>query len=451
MSRPIAAPILLRAATVWGTTVLGTRILQRGQSLRVGDGPEAIVAKPDGSLTSDFPIRAVGTGWELDARGAVGGELFLRGRPENPAELARSGAPIPIVAGDYGLVQYESLSIFFQFVDAPPPIKKRRRINWALLLSFVFSIVAVGGGLALIWAVTTPLGIPKPLELTSQAELALQFNIKEEELEKEPSSGKEKGEDEEDAPKEKKQPAKAIANAAGKLGLKGKEEKTEQVGDPRAGLGGMVEALQSDVGEEVRQTLSTITSVAEALGGLSSDRVVLGDGSGFALHGTGRGGGGVGPDGVPFGVGNLKTGGMPGGNGTGNGRGRGLGGSGKGNGSGDGSGSGDGERKLAGKEAPKAGQGLTPAQIQRVVMSRYGAFNACYEIALAREPNLKGGVTVRFTVSPDGSVGSVSIAGSTLSNPRVEGCINRQFSRLHFPAADKPTAAVFPLTFKPSH
>ena len=41
-----------------------------------------------------------------------------------------------------------------------------------------------------------------------------------------------------------------------------------------------------------------------------------------------------------------------------------------------------------------AGQGLTAAQIQRIVLSRSGAFRACYESAASRNPNLKGGVTV---------------------------------------------------------
>jgi hypothetical protein len=86
----------------------------------------------------------------------------------------------------------------------------------------------------------------------------------------------------------------------------------------------------------------------------------------------------------------------------------------------------------------------------RVVMSRMGAFQACYEIGAARDPTLKGGVTVSFGISPGGSVTSVSVSNSSLSNPRVEGCISRQFGRLQFPTADKPTNAAFPFSFRPS-
>lgn len=460
MSKPAANPIVLRTAASWGTTVLATRVLNSGQSLAVGDTEDAVVAKPDGSAIADSPIRAVGTGWELDARGATSGEVHLRGRAENPALLARSGAPIPIVPGDWGLIQYGSFSLFFQFTDAPPKISKRRRIGWQMVLSFVFSSLAVGGGLALIWAITTPPMIPKPLELTSDAELAIQFNIKPEDLVSEPQTGKEEdkggGVKDPGAKDVKAQGGgKKIRDAEGKLGQRDKvAEKSEQTGEPRAGLGGMAEVLSSDVGEEVKKTLGTISSVADALGGLKSSNIVLGQGSGFALRGGGPGGGGVGPDGVPFGSGTLDTGwgaGKGGGLGTGAGGpgGRGLGGNGRG-GLGDGEGTGTGgERKVAGKDAAKPGQGLSAAQIARVVMSRMGAFRACYEIGAARDPSLKGGVTVSFGISPGGSVTSVSVSNSSLSNPRVEGCISRQFGRLQFPTADKPTNAAFPFSFRP--
>jgi hypothetical protein len=441
------------------------KTLAAGESLQLSDGEGSLVAKPDGAQISDFPVRAVGTGWELDARGSTGGELLLRGRRENPAELGRSGAPIPIVAGDHGLIQYGNFSVFFQFTHGAPIIKRRRRPDWALFLSFIFAMVAVGGGLALIWAITTPAGIPKPLELTTQQELQLQFNLKQDDT---PPPTPEKGVEEDKGKgipdpgaKDKKEQGggKKIAGAEGKLGKNGKEDQTKQTGDIRSGLGGMSEALSSDVGDEVRKTLGTISSVADALGGLRSDSIVLGAGSGTGLKGGGKGGGGDAPGGVPFGSGTLDTGWGPGkgggyGSGAGGPGGRGLGGNGKGglgggDGSGSGNGTGDGEHKVAGKSVAAAGQGLSAEQIRRVVMSRMGAFQACYEIASAHDPTLKGSVGVAFSVSPGGSVSSASITGSSLNNPRVEGCILRQFNRLQFPTADKASGASFPFAFRP--
>jgi hypothetical protein len=451
-------PIVLRTAAAWGTTVLAVRALWAGQGFKIGEGPGAVVARPDNSLIADYPIRAVAAGWELDARGATGGEVVLRGRGENPAALAASGAPIPIVAGDYGVIQYGNFSVFFQFTDAPPPIKTSRRIDLGLILSFVFAFIAVCGGLLLLWAITTPRGIPKPLELTSSADLLAQMNMKPEDLVEPPKAGEtEKGSGVPDPGAKDKKPqggGKKVKGAEGKLGKQGPEKETKQTGDPAAGLGGMAEALSSDVGEEVKKTLGTISSVADALGGLRSDSIVLGQGSGTGLRGGGNAGGGTEEGGVPFGSGTLDTGwgaGRGGGFGSGSGGpgARGLGGPGRGGpGGGEGQGTGDGEKKIAGGGAAKAGQGLTPEQIRRVVLSRQGAFQACYELALSKDPGAKGGVTVAFSVSPGGSVASASVASSSLGNARVEGCMLRTFNRLKFPVADKPTGSVFPFVFK---
>jgi hypothetical protein len=463
---PAPLPIVLRTAAVWGTTVVGTRQLTAGQSMVVGELEGAVVAKPDGAHMPDFPIRAVANGWELDARGATGGVVYLRGRRENGADLGRSMAPFPIVAGDYGLIQYgPAFSVFFQFAHAAPAIKTRRRLDWPLLLAFLFAFISVLGALALIWAITTPPAIPKPLELTSAAELAVQFNLKTEEPEIPPETGKDQEDDKgkgikDPGAKDKKDMGggKKMKEAEGQLGKQGKEDKTELQGEIRNGLGGMAEALNSDVGDEVRKTLGTISSVADALGGLRSDNIVLGRGSGTGLKGSGPGGGGD-SEGVPFGSGTLDTGWGPGrgggfGRGSGGPGGAGEGGYGRGGrGGGEGTGndgSGTGEKKIVGKDAPKSGQGLSPQQISRVVMSRYGAFRACYEAAAARDPSMSGSVSVSWSITPGGSVSSANIGGSSLGNPRVEGCIKRQFTRLSFPTADKPTNASWTFSFKPS-
>ncbi len=462
MSTLAQPPIVLRTAAVWGTTVLVVRHLASGQSLAIGDSEGSVVAKPDGALIADVPVRAVGHGWELDARGATGGEVSLRGRRENPAELGRSGAPIPIVSGDYGLLQYGNFAVFFQFSAAAPIIGRRRRVDWALLLSFLFALVAVGGGLALIWAITTPQGVPKPLELTTPQELAIQFDLKEEALPPAPptaAKAQDKGSVASDKGVKDKLPpggGKRLSGAEGKLGQNGKDEHAKQIADVRAGLGGMSEALSSDVGDEIKRTLGTISSVADALGGLRSSQIVLGAGSGVGLKGTGRGGGGDATGGVPFGSGTLDTGWGSGkgggfGSGTGGPGGRGLGGNGRG-GLGDANGAGTGsagEHKVMGKDSPPPGQGLSAAQIYRVVMSRMGAFRACYEIASAHDPTLKGNVGISFSINSGGAVSSANVTGSSLNNPRVEGCVLRNFNRLQFPSADKSTNSSFPFAFKP--
>jgi TonB family protein len=79
-----------------------------------------------------------------------------------------------------------------------------------------------------------------------------------------------------------------------------------------------------------------------------------------------------------------------------------------------------------------------------------GAFRACYEAAAGQNPNLRGGVTVSFSITPGGTVGAASITHSSLQNARVEGCLLRQFRRLKFPTADLPTNAQYPFVFNPA-
>jgi hypothetical protein len=102
--------IRLTTAAVWGTTVLATRALDDGQSLELGSSPSALVSAPDHAQIVDVPIRAIAGGWQLDARGASGGSVTLRGRQEDPRDLGMAGTPVAIVPGDHGLVQYGSFS-----------------------------------------------------------------------------------------------------------------------------------------------------------------------------------------------------------------------------------------------------------------------------------------------------------------------------------------------------
>jgi hypothetical protein len=433
--------LVLRTAAVWGTFVLASRVLRTGQSLVMGDGDDALYAKPDASEGADLPIRAVGSGWELDARGVTGGLLHLRGRREDPSELARSGAPIPIVPGDYGLLMYGRLSLFFQFAHTAPAPKTRVRIDLPILLAFVFAVLTIGGSLLLLYMLYPHKELDRPIELVSREELEVKFKFTPPPPEPEPAPG---AEAEGAAGAKAKTPDKAAGSPKKAPGPK---RPSPEPPSPGAGAPGassaMTEVLHGAVGKEVLDTLGTISSVSEALGGLEAAGLVLGGGSGgVGLRASGDGGGQGGT--ALFGSGTLDTGFGSGAGVAGNGRGR------KGSGTGTGSaGSGSGgERRLAAASVSAPGQGLTEEQISRVVRARAGAFRACYESAVARDPKLQGGITVSFTVSPKGET-TARIAKSSLANARVESCVLRMFNRLHFPSADKPTSANWPLVFRP--
>src|SRR5215471_686639 len=448
---------LLRVAAAWGTTVLTVRHLMAGQSLVLGDGPQANMVMPDGLIASEVPLRAVGSSWELDARGVTDGVVKLRGREEDPTRFA-SGA-LPLLPGDWGLLQYGSFSLFFQFAEPPPPLDKRSRREWLVGLAVASSFVLHVGLFALVRALTTPPPIPKPAELSNPDEIAARFGIKRILAEEPPppmagpkDDSKGSGVKNPGANDTKKQGGgKKMAEAEGKLGKSGKEDHTELQGEIRNGLGGITDVLASAAGEEIQHTLGTISSVAAALGGLNSQNIVLGSGSGTGLRGTGPGGGGVGA-GVPFGSGTLNTGwgfGNGGGFGAGTGGpgGAGKGGHGRG-GSGNGTGTGTGERQVAVASGAGTGSGgLSPEQIRRVVMAHLGALRACYESEADRNPNLKGGVTVQWQIAPEGAVSGASLANSSLGNPRVEGCVVRQVRGWKFPSSPTVSSVSWPFKF----
>ncbi len=440
MSKNPKATAVLRVAAVWGTSVLAVRHLASGESLQIGEGDDALVPGPEGANVPKSPVRAVAGGWELDPKNATGGLLRLRGREEDVEPLAETGAPVPIVAGDHGLLQYGRFSIFFQFTEPVYLPARRVRIDWSLVSAFLVSAFGFGGAMFAMRQLTPEAAIEKPLELTSPEELMRRLSMPPEPTPApDAGGGAQKKKDDQPSGDGKK-----MARQEGKLGKNG-PVKTTKIQGAQPGLGGMAEALAGNVGQEVQDTLGSISSVAAALGGLNSDSLVLGQGSGTGLQGGGPGGGGDGPGGVPYGSGTLNTG-------FGAGQGKGGGGTGRGLGSGSGDGVGDGgERKLAMKDAETGGSGLSNAAIQRVIMSRYGSFRACYESAATRNPKLRGGVSVSFRISPSGGVSSASIASSTLANARVEGCMLRTFKRLRFPKSDKGKAlATFPFSFKPS-
>ncbi len=456
MTRPTSSapePLVLRTAALWGSYVVASRELSRGEPLAVGDTPGALIAKPDQSSIADLPIRAVGNGWELDARGVTGGMLNLRGRREDPVALAQGGAPIPIVAGDYGVLQYQGLSLFFQYSVASPRPRHTLRVDLPLVLAFVFAVVTFGGLLLVLFLLFPTVELAKPIELTSPEELKVLFHHREPPPAP-PMKGSEGGGGEEGAKGAKdKRPKDKPSGGAAKRAPSNDKPSSPSANDTREatkGLSAMTEAMASDVGKEIHDTLGTINSVAQALGGLESANLVLSGQSGLGLKSSG-GDGGHG-QGVLFGSGTLDTGYGSGAGAGGRGRGAGGLGSGSGRGIGNGSGNGNGlggERGLKGGDAPRAGEGLSQAQIQRVIVARTGAYRACYDSAAARDPSLRGNVTVSFSIAPDGSVSAASISGSSLNNARVEGCVLRQFKRLTFPKADKGTNANYPFVFNP--
>lgn len=424
----------------------------------MGDSEGAELPIPEGVAMSPVPIRGVVGGWEIDARGATGGVLRLRGRDEDPVAIARSGSPVPIIPGDYGVIQYGMVSLFFQHTSQPKALAGGLRFEVLALLALLSSMVLHAGCLGFIRAVMTPPQIPKPLELTDADEYAARFGLRRTIIEEpEPEAGDDdsSGVPSPGADDDKEQGGgQKVRGDEGALGNNGPADRAQVPGEIRPTYGGLSDVLASESGEEIKETLQAIDTVSAALSGMNSQTLVLGGGPGTGLKGAGAGGGGT-DKGVPFGSGTLDTGwGAGRGGGFGRGRGgpggRGSGGHGAGGSGGSGSGGhGGGERTVAVSPGrPAARGGLTPEQIQRVVMAHKGALRACYESEVQRDPNLKGGVTIKWEISPAGSVSNVGVVRSSLGNARVEGCVTRRVKGWHFPKSDAPTRVTgYPFRF----
>jgi hypothetical protein len=72
----------------------------------------------------------------------------------------------------------------------------------------------------------------------------------------------------------------------------------------------------------------------------------------------------------------------------------------------------------AGKSA-----GRDPESVMAVVNSHRAAIEYCYQRALRKNPNLKGKISLKFIITPSGSIKDVIILSSTLHDPSVEKCI----------------------------
>jgi TonB family protein len=76
---------------------------------------------------------------------------------------------------------------------------------------------------------------------------------------------------------------------------------------------------------------------------------------------------------------------------------------------------------------------LDPAVIRRIVNKRKSSFKVCYRKALADNPQAKGEIVVRFTVSPTGRVSTVEVRDVSLHSQTTEACVQRVMRRLRFP------------------
>jgi hypothetical protein len=82
----------------------------------------------------------------------------------------------------------------------------------------------------------------------------------------------------------------------------------------------------------------------------------------------------------------------------------------------------------------EATRGIPVDVIRRILRQSYGRFRACYEKGLARRPDLRGEVRVRFVIERDGSTTNPRDEGSDLPDAAVIRCLAEAVDVQTFPS-----------------
>ncbi|MGH7491603.1 MAG: TonB family protein [bacterium] len=87
------------------------------------------------------------------------------------------------------------------------------------------------------------------------------------------------------------------------------------------------------------------------------------------------------------------------------------------------------EEPLIEAEEGGTGSGRSQDEVAAIVARHTAAIQSCYQSELRRNPNLQGKLVVRFVISPQGMVESVTVVSSTLNNDSVERCVVNRIRR----------------------
>jgi hypothetical protein len=100
-------------------------------------------------------------------------------------------------------------------------------------------------------------------------------------------------------------------------------------------------------------------------------------------------------------------------------------------------------------EVPTAN--FSSAELIRAIKGRMGAVKSCYDRELKLDPNLKGKISMRFTITPLGRVNEVSVERDTMHSDAVSECIMRLIRTWTFSfKPDDEVSVSFPFVFTQS-
>jgi len=442
----------LRVAVLWKDAVVQEKVLQTPQTVTVGDDIRNAFVIPNEKLPKRFPLfragrkgdYAIGLTRDLEGQVTINQKTqsigeFVKGATENVNGINY----VPITLGDWGIVNLGELRVFFQFVQPDERTRREAKavpiefpvwasIGWSSFVQIGFLILSI-----LLWDVDIfrTLNLPGDRETTVEAEVIKpeekKIEVPEPEAEEEPEDELSKkaggeegkfGDPDEDPDKKSK-----IPKMDGKM--------TDKIDIKKVGLNDLLSTNK----------LGGSGAIAEILGKNSQ-----GIGNKIAYAMAGEGGefvAGHGSGGMGF------TGDGSGGGGTGVGRIQGMSDIDTGSGHGVRASLGDRGKKRVGKIdlGSSQAQGFCKkSNIESTVRRRAGAIRACYEQRLQVNKDLKGKLTIRWTIAVDGAVQSASASQDTLGDSETTNCVLRTLRRMRF---EKPEGGIcvvqWPFIFSP--
>ena len=98
---------------------------------------------------------------------------------------------------------------------------------------------------------------------------------------------------------------------------------------------------------------------------------------------------------------------------------------------------------------PQVERGALPRSVvRRVILSRIGAYQNCYERELQRTRSLRGGLELSIKINPQGRVSLAKVSKTDLKSPSVERCVLTHVRALNFPPSPRLTIVRYPLRFE---
>jgi hypothetical protein len=91
-----------------------------------------------------------------------------------------------------------------------------------------------------------------------------------------------------------------------------------------------------------------------------------------------------------------------------------------------------------------------PAAVQTALQANIENIQACYQAALAEQPDLNGKLKIRWKIAPRGTVESVETLEDSVGDEGVRLCVEEVIRGIAFAPAGTETVVGYPFVFAPA-